>query len=156
MANGIGNVYVFNLYVQNVTSFTVNGQASAGTIVAPSQTTKALYVPQQLVVPRTPYPKQDVNSSLFAQGENDFTVDFPYQNWTGSLTIDTTWPALNFDLWLYVTFQAAWLLDTFGHFQPIYSQKTTVMKGDQQIVTYNYQPPPNIIYLPPTKRKITP
>lgn len=142
MADGYGNVYIFNLYVEEITKFNLNDQGSAGSIIAPSQNTKPLYVPQQIAVSRTALPLNNLNSPLFVQGKNVFTADYLGQNWSGVANIDPTiFPALNFDLWLYVAFQTAWLLDTFGHLQVIYAQQTMMMKDGKEVITVNYKPP---------------
>ena len=147
MSDGYGNVYIFNIYSENIAKFNLNDQGSAGTIVAPSKTaTKSPYQPQCISVSRTALPKANITSPLFVQGNNEFTVDYLGQNWTGTANIDPTiWPALNTDLWLYVFFQMAWLLDPMGHLQTIYSTETRIMEMGREVVTFNYQPSSEIL-----------
>jgi hypothetical protein len=136
MAGGFGNVYIFNLYAEEVTAFGLNGQPmSAGSIPGPAETTKPLYVPQQIIVSRTNLYKNQLNAPLFIQGDNSFTVDYQGQNWQGTVNIDPG-TALSFDFWFYITFQTGWLLDTLGHFYTVYSEKTTVtgLDGKQTII----------------------
>jgi len=135
MAGGFGNVYVFNLYVEDIISFTLNGQNSAGKIVCPSAvTTKTPYSPQQLPVSRTNLNKSQLNSSLFVQGNNSMTVDYLGQSWTATVTIPVQ-PALQLDLWLYVAYQQAWLFDTSGDLlQTIQYEEARFAETDGRII----------------------
>jgi hypothetical protein len=117
MANGFGNVYVFNLYVENMTAFNLNGQGPAGTIAGPVETSTPPYEPQQLVVSRTNLTQSQLSSPLFVQGSNDITVDYLGQAWKGTVVIGTQ-PALQYDLWLYIGYQVAFLFDTVGNMIP--------------------------------------
>jgi hypothetical protein len=135
MAGGFGNVYVFNLYVENILKVNLNGQGTAGSIIAPAQTTKPPYAPQQIVVSRTNLNQDQLNSPLFVQGSNTITVDYYMESWTAAVTIDpVNQSALQNDLWIYLCYQTAWLLDTTGDFQTFsYSQASKMVLGRQVI-----------------------
>lgn len=117
MANGFGNVYVFNLYAEAMTAFNLNGQGSAGKIGAPVSTSTPPYVPSQLVVSRTNLNQGQLSSPLFVQGANTINVNYLGQSWQGTVNIPTQ-PGLQFDLWLYVGYQIAFLFDTQGTMIP--------------------------------------
>lgn len=143
MANGFGDVYVFNLYVSNITRIGLNGQDSAGTIAAPTPTSKYPYQPSQLAISRTNLTVSQLSSSLFVQGDNTLTVNYFGESWTATITIgDKIKSGLQYDLWLYVCYQTAWLFDTFGNEQSFYCQQYTKMIGGKEIIFYGYTPPP--------------
>ncbi len=100
MADTYGSVYVFNLYVENITKLVLNGQGSAGSINAPGA---APYTPNNLAVLRSPLTVHNLQDPQFVQGDNSVTVDVLGQSWSGTLNIDPVQaPALTQDLWLYV------------------------------------------------------
>jgi hypothetical protein len=110
-----GNVYIFNLYIESMTQFNLNGQGSAGTIAAPVKTTTTPYAPQQLVVARTNLTQSQLNSPLFVTGANNILVNYGGEAWKGTVTIpDPPSPSLQADLWLYIAYQTAFLFTTDG------------------------------------------
>jgi len=138
-SGAFGNVYVFNLYVEEVMAFGVNNvPMSAGSIAAPATTTKPLYVPQQLVVTRTNLFKSQLTSPMFVQGNNPFMVEYNGQNWQGTANLST---ALSFNYWLYLCYQTAWLFDTIGGMQQIYADQSSKMVNGKEVVTIGYTPP---------------
>jgi len=142
MANGFGDVYIFNLYVSDITKISLNGQNSAGAINAPSPVSPIPYEPRQLMVSRTNLNANQLNSSLFVQGDNTVTVDYFGQSWTTTITIsDQTKTSLQNDLSLYICYQTAWLLDTFGNWRNFYSERSMKVVGGKEIVSYGYHGP---------------
>jgi len=114
-----GNVYIFNLYVESMTQFNLNGQGSAGSIAAPVKTTTVPYAPQQLAVARTNLTINQLNSPLFVIGANNISVNYGGEVWQGTVTIpQPPNPSLQADLWLYVCYEKAFLFDTSGTMIP--------------------------------------
>jgi hypothetical protein len=111
-----GNVYVFNLYVENASSFGVNEQGSAGTISAPSGPP---WTPSALVVPRTNAPRDQLTSPMFAVGDNDIGINYAGQDWMGVVNIPAP-PDVRFedDLWLYLAYAQAFLFKSTGELLP--------------------------------------
>jgi len=123
-----GSVYVFNLYVENMTALGINVLVSAGAINAPVSTTTPPYVPQQLAVTRTNLFKSQLTSPMFVDGANTVSCFFSTgQNFSGTVTIPDP-PALSNDLWLYIAVTQdnppgvlngiAFLFDTVGNMLP--------------------------------------
>lgn len=114
-----GNVYIFNLYVESMTQFNLNGQGSAGSIAAPLKSTTPPYAPQQLVVARTNLTINQLNAPLFVIGANNISVNYGGEVWQGTVTIPSPPnPSLQADLWLYIAYQTAFLFDTSGTMIP--------------------------------------
>jgi hypothetical protein len=114
-----GNVYIFNLYVESMTQFNLNGMGSAGSIAAPVNTTKPPYVPAQLMVGRTNLTVDQLNSPLFVNGANNILVNYGGENWKGTVTIPgPPSPSMQADLWLYIAYKTAFLFTTDGKMIP--------------------------------------
>ncbi len=117
-----GNVYVFNLYVEEITQFNVNSMGSAGTVVSPVKgTASPFYAAQQVVVPRSNLlPTQlQPGQVVFCNGANSILVGYEEGPWTGTVTIPAPpSPPMDADFWLYVCYKTAFLFDTFGKMVP--------------------------------------
>lgn len=117
MADGWGNVYVFNLYGSPVSGFNLNSQGSAGTVPIPDKTKG--YTPSNIAVERTNLEVGQLTSPLFVNGSNSFTVNYSGTNWSGSVTI----PGLGefpseADFVLYLAYDKAFLFSASGTFVP--------------------------------------
>jgi hypothetical protein len=112
-----GNVYVFNLYVEDMAALQVNNLGTAGTIAAPQLTNS--YVPSQLKVARTNIPVDDLDSPIFTLGDNSIRVNYGGESWVGVINIPSPPdPAMKADLWLYICYKKAFLFETSGTMLP--------------------------------------
>lgn len=112
MAN-LGNVYIFNLYSASVTSININGQNSSGTIGAPAKTTTPPYAPPQLMVPRSQYPPNTLDSGAFCFGDNTVSINYGGEQWSGTITVPRPPnPPQAADLWLYLAFEQMFLFNS--------------------------------------------
>jgi hypothetical protein len=116
-----GNVYVFNLYVEDMVQFGLNNQGSVvkKPVASPQKTTDPPYAPSQVVVARTNLTQDQLNTPLFVNGPNDILVGYGTDLWKGTVTIPhPPAPSLSADLWLYVGYRKAFLFDTVGNMMP--------------------------------------
>src|SRR5258708_6163629 len=104
-----GNVFVFNLCSESVT-LRLNGQGSVGSIAYPSP--RSGYAPSSLTVGRTNLTRSQLNSPLFAMGDNFLEIQTGGLLWQGNITI----PApprvpLQSDLGLYLAYKRGVLVN---------------------------------------------
>jgi len=110
-----GNVYVFNLYADNMSALNLNGMGSAGSVGAPTRSSNPPYAPRQMVVARTNLNRDQIDYPLFVNGNNDLSVNFSGESWRGAISIPSPPQiTLQADLWLYIGYQNAFLFDTSG------------------------------------------
>ncbi len=111
-----GNVYVFNLYADNMSALNLNGMGSAGSVGAPTRSSDPPYAPAQLIVPRTNLNQQQIDYPLFVNGSNDLSFNFGGESWRGEISIPSP-PQIPIqaDLWLYICYRKAFLFDTTGN-----------------------------------------
>jgi hypothetical protein len=106
-----GNAYIFNLYGASV-NVTMNGQGSAGTIPAPSQSSN--YVPSQVVVPRTNLTQDQLSGQIvLCQGRNDISISSGGVQWQLAVNVPPN-TMLWADLCLYLAYRQAFFFDSSG------------------------------------------
>jgi hypothetical protein len=111
-----GNVYIFNLYVEGISAFDLNGQGSIGRTGSPTRSGDPAYSAPQLVGMRTNLNTAQLNSPLFVNGQNQISINYGGDRWSGSVTIPGP-PQLSpqADLWLYIGYKVALLFDSTGN-----------------------------------------
>jgi len=104
--NGPGNVYVFNLYNQDVNSLSCNGSAVTGDIPAWG----ANYQPNSQAVPRS----LGYSPGTFRNGQNALTIFWLDGAFAAEVPIDGNQVPLNQDLLLFIACNAWQLVTQYG------------------------------------------
>lgn len=112
-----GNVYIFNLYLEEIFISNLNGMGPLGSVASPSRSTNnPRYIPGQLAAQRTNLTLSQLDSPLFVLGENQLTINSAGESRNCRVSIPSPPdPSLQADLWLYIGYREAFLFDTTGN-----------------------------------------